>query len=96
MGGLGVDDIIVSHVQNGTVIIGYDLRKKEKEKTSSYYTSQKVVKCKEKHVENKIAEELRILYVAMTRAKCEFYYIVNQEEAQKRRDNNNEFWAKYL
>ena len=45
---------------------------------------------------DQISEELRVLYVALTRAKGELYYIVNRTEQGELEKNKKEYWAKYI
>lgn len=90
------NELILDHMIHDVTHIEYSLRKKtyNQRPAAPYYTSKQFEACVAKKKRDQIAEELRILYVAMTRAEAEFYYLVNKEEAMK--NEKGEFWAKYL
>lgn len=89
-------EVILDHKYSGKTYIEYSLKQKNIVTTysKSYYKSARFEDCYNDQKLNQLSEELRILYVAMTRAEVEFYYIVNRE---KERDLKiKESWQKYL
>lgn len=91
--------VIMEQESSGIVNLEYCLKKKEHysdKYQKVYYKSRGFDKCENMKIKDKTAEELRILYVAMTRAKCEFYFVINTDEQNELNEKQKEYWGKYL
>lgn len=97
IGKISGKEVILDHDIDQVTYIEYEFKKKKYGSSYpvSYYKSHRFDRCLESKQANQIAEELRILYVAMTRAEAEFYYMVNPSEVEKNR-SKKECWANYL
>lgn len=91
--GIYGEEVILDRKDFDKTYIEYDL-KQQNNKYKSYYKSSEFDSCYDNQKLNQLSEELRILYVAMTRAEGEFYYIVNQEKEKNLK--NKKSWQKYL
>jgi superfamily I DNA/RNA helicase len=93
---LGDCIILDNSMVNG--MIEYCLKKEDSNNSSAkiFYQSLDFKDRLRHQIKNQTSEELRILYVALTRAKGELYYIVNNQEQTELNKKGKEYWAKYL
>jgi DNA helicase II / ATP-dependent DNA helicase PcrA len=81
---------------SGNSIIEYELRDKNKY-NKPFYTSADFHRLQRKNKDDEIAEELRILYVAATRAERKLYYLYDQNKLNRNAEKQDKkYWAEYL